>query len=146
MAGSDEVGQEGIELAYDGWLEGTPGSKQVLKDRNGAIISEVRINQVAEPGNDLVLSIDSQIQFLAYKALKEEVTRRYANAGTAVVLNVETGEILAMVSQPSYNPNNRSNLGQQLDGSKKQSNSRVPRAWFNSENIYRHGGTRNRAV
>ncbi len=120
MAGSDEVGQEGIELAYDDWLEGTPGSKQVLKDRNGAIISEVRINQVAEPGNDLVLSIDSQIQFLAYKALKEEVTRRYANAGTAVVLNVETGEILAMVSQPSYNPNNRSNLGQQLDGLKNR--------------------------
>ena len=53
MAGSDEVGQEGIELAYDDWLEGTPGSKQVLKDRNGAIISEVRINEVAEPGNDL---------------------------------------------------------------------------------------------
>ena len=120
MANSDEVGQEGIELAYDDWLEGTPGSKQVLKDRNGAIISEVRINQVAEPGNDLVLSIDSQIQFLAYKALKEEVTRRYANAGTAVVLNVETGEILAMVSQPSYNPNNRSNLGQQLDGLKNR--------------------------
>ncbi|MDG2089593.1 MAG: penicillin-binding protein 2 [Gammaproteobacteria bacterium] len=120
MANSDEVGQEGIELAYDDWLEGTPGSKQVLKDRNGAIISEVRINEVAEPGNDLVLSIDSQIQFLAYKALKEEVTRRYANAGTAVVLNVETGEILAMVSQPSFNPNNRANLSQQLDGLKNR--------------------------
>ena len=120
MANSDEVGQEGIELAYDDWLEGTPGSKQVLKDRNGAIISEVRINEVAEPGNDLILSIDSQIQFLAYKALKEEVTRRYANAGTAVVLNVETGEILAMVSQPSFNPNNRANLSQQLDGLKNR--------------------------
>ncbi len=120
MANSDEVGQEGIELAYDDWLEGTPGSKQVLKDRNGAIISEARINQVAEPGNDLFLSINSQIQFLAYKALKEEVTRRYANAGTAVVLNVETGEILAMVSQPSFNPNNRLNLSQQLDGLKNR--------------------------
>ena len=120
MANSDEVGQEGIELAYDDWLEGTPGSKQVLKDRNGAIISEVRINQVAEPGNDLFLSIDSEIQFLAYKALKEEVTRRYAQAGTAVVLNVETGEILAMVSQPSFNPNNRSNLSLQLDGLKNR--------------------------
>lgn len=120
MANSDEVGQEGIELAYDDWLEGTPGSKQVLKDRNGAIISEVRTNQVAEPGNDLFLSIDSEIQFLAYKALKEEVTRRYANAGTAVVLDVETGEILAMVSQPSFNPNNRLNLSQQLDGLKNR--------------------------
>jgi cell division protein FtsI (penicillin-binding protein 3) len=120
MANSDEVGQEGIELAYDDWLEGTPGSRQVLKDRNGAIISEVRTNQVAEPGNDLFLSIDSEIQFLAYKALKEEVTRRYANAGTAVVLDVETGEILAMVSQPSFNPNNRLNLSQQLDGLKNR--------------------------
>ncbi len=120
MANSDEVGQEGIELAYDDWLEGTPGSRQVLKDRNGGIISELRINEVAEPGNDLVLSIDSQIQFLAYKALKEEVTRRYASAGTAVVLNVETGEVLAMVSQPSFNPNNRANLSQQLDGLKNR--------------------------
>ncbi len=120
LANSDEVGQEGIELAYDEWLEGTPGSRQVLKDRNGGIIREVRINQVAQPGNDLVLSIDSQIQFLAYKALKEEVTRRYASAGTAVVLDVQTGEVLAMVSQPSYNPNNRISLDAQLEGLKNR--------------------------
>ena len=120
MANSDEVGQEGVELAYDNWLEGRSGSKQVLKDRNGNIVSELRINEVAEPGNDLVLSIDSEIQFLAYKALKEEVTRRYASAGTAVVLNVETGEVLAMVSQPSFNPNNRASLSQQLDGLKNR--------------------------
>ena len=120
LANSDEVGQEGIELAYDDWLEGKPGSKQVLRDRNGGIIREVRVNEVAQPGNDLVLSIDSEIQFLAYKALKEAVTRRYASAGTAVVLNVETGEILAMVSQPSYNPNNRSSLNGQFDGLKNR--------------------------
>lgn len=120
LANSDEVGQEGIELAYDNWLEGTPGSKKVLRDRNGGIIREVGVNAVAQPGNDLVLSIDSQIQFLAYKTLKEEVTRRYASAGTAVVLNVETGEILAMVSQPSYNPNNRSSLNGQFDGLKNR--------------------------
>ena len=110
LTNSDDVGQEGLELAYEDWLQGKPGSKQVLKDRRGGIIREVKINSVAEPGNDLVLSIDSRIQFLAYKALKEEVTRRYAKAGTAVVLNVETGEVLAMVSQPSYNPNNRISL------------------------------------
>jgi len=110
LTNSDDVGQEGLELAYEDWLKGTPGSKQVLKDRRGGIIREVKINSVAEPGNDLVLSIDSRIQFLAYKALKEEVTRRYAKAGTAVVLNVETGEVLAMVNQPSYNPNNRISL------------------------------------
>jgi cell division protein FtsI (penicillin-binding protein 3) len=110
LTNSDDVGQEGLELSYEDWLQGKPGSKQVLKDRRGGIIREVKINSVAEPGNDLVLSIDSRIQFLAYKALKEEVTRRYAKSGTAVVLNVETGEVLAMVSQPSYNPNNRVSL------------------------------------
>jgi len=110
LTNSDDVGQEGLELAYEEWLKGTPGSKQVLKDRRGGIIREVRINETAEPGKDLVLSLDSRIQFLAYKALKEEVTRRRASAGTAVVLDVGTGEVLAMVSQPSYNPNNRINL------------------------------------
>ena len=110
ITNADDVGQEGIELAYEDWLQGAPGSRQVLKDRRGGVIREVKINDVAQPGNDLTLSIDSRIQFLTYKALKEEVTRRQADAGTAVVLDVKTGEILAMVSQPSYNPNNRSNL------------------------------------
>jgi len=110
LTNADDVGQEGIELAYEEWLQGKPGSTQVLKDRRGGIIREVKINEMAEPGKDLVLSIDSRIQYLAYKALKEEVTRRHAKAGTATVLDVETGEVLAMVSQPSYNPNNRNSL------------------------------------
>lgn len=113
LTNSDDVGQEGLELAYEEWLQGKTGSKQVLKDRRGGIIREVKINDMAEPGKDLVLSIDSRIQFLAYKALKEEVTRRQARAGTAVVLDVDTGEVLAMVSQPSYNPNNRNNLNEE---------------------------------
>jgi cell division protein FtsI (penicillin-binding protein 3) len=120
LANSDELGQEGIELAYEDWLQGSPGSRQVLKDRNGGIIREVKINEMAQPGNDLVLSIDSQIQFLAYKALKEEVTRRHATAGSAVVLDVQSGEVLAMVNQPSYNPNNRNSLSEQLEGLKNR--------------------------
>ena len=110
LTNADDVGQEGIELAYEEWLQGKPGSRQVLKDRRGGIIREVKINEMAEAGKDLVLSIDSRIQYLAYKALKEEVTRRHAKAGTVTVLDVETGEVLAMVSQPSYNPNNRNSL------------------------------------
>ncbi len=110
LTNADDVGQEGIELAYEEWLQGKPGSRQVLKDRRGGIIREVKINEMAQPGKELVLSIDSRIQFLAYKALKEEVTRRHAKAGTATVLDVDTGEVLAMVSQPSYNPNNRTSL------------------------------------
>jgi cell division protein FtsI (penicillin-binding protein 3) len=110
ITNSDDVGQEGLELAYEDWLQGSPGSKQVLKDRRGGIISEVKINEVAQPGKDLMLSIDSRLQFLAYRALKEEVTLRHAAAGTAIILDVESGEVLAMVSQPSYNPNNRISL------------------------------------
>lgn len=110
LTNNDEVGQEGMELAHEEWLRGIPGSKRVLKDRLGRIVREVGVNSMAQPGKDLVLSIDSRLQYLAYKALKEAVTMRRASAGTATVLDVQTGEVLAMVSQPSYNPNNRSTM------------------------------------
>jgi len=110
LTNADDVGQEGLELAYEDWLRGTPGSKQVLKDRLGRIIREVQVNSVAQPGNDLMLSIDSRLQYIAYKALKEAVTMRGASAGTATMLDVSSGEVLAMVSQPSYNPNNRNSI------------------------------------
>ena len=110
MTNADDAGQEGLELAYDDWLSGIPGSKQVLKDRLGGIIREVKVNAEAAPGNDLMLSIDSRLQYLAYKALKEAVALRGAKAGTATILDARTGEVLAMVSQPSYNPNNLSSL------------------------------------
>jgi cell division protein FtsI (penicillin-binding protein 3) len=110
MTNADDAGQEGMELAYDDWLSGIPGSKQVLKDRLGGIIREVKVNAEAEPGNDLMLSIDSRLQYIAYKALKEAVAMRGASAGTATILDADTGEVLAMVSQPSYNPNNLSSL------------------------------------
>jgi cell division protein FtsI (penicillin-binding protein 3) len=110
LTNADDVGQEGMELAYEEWLRGINGSKQVLKDRLGRIIREVQIDKVAQPGNDLALSIDSRIQYIAYKALKEAVTMRGASAGTATVLDVRTGEVLAVVNQPSYNPNNRASL------------------------------------
>jgi cell division protein FtsI (penicillin-binding protein 3) len=110
LTDADDFGQEGLELTYNDWLTGKPGAKQVLKDRRGGIIRDVKTIAVAEPGHDLELSIDSRIQYLAYRALKEEVTRRQAVSGTAVVLDVMTGEVLAMVNQPSYNPNNRNNL------------------------------------
>jgi cell division protein FtsI (penicillin-binding protein 3) len=110
LTNADELGQEGMELAYEEWLRGINGSKQVLKDRLGRIVREVQINNVAQPGNDLQLSIDSRIQNIAYRALKEAVSLRGAAAGTATVLDVQTGEVLAMVNQPSYNPNNRASL------------------------------------
>jgi len=110
LTNNDEVGQEGMELAHEDSLRGIPGSKRVIKDRLGRIVREVGINAMAQPGQDLVLSMDSRLQYLAYKALKEAVTMRSASAGTATVLDVRTGEVLAMVSQPSYNPNNRATM------------------------------------
>lgn len=110
LTNADDTGQEGMELAYEDWLRGVNGSKQVLKDRLGRIIREVQIDKVAQPGNDLTLSIDSRIQYMAYKALKEAVSTTGAATATATVLDVKTGEVLAMVNQPSYNPNNRASL------------------------------------
>lgn len=110
LANNDEVGQEGIELAYDEWLRGVPGARRVLKDRLGRIVREVGIPEMAQPGKDLALSLDSRLQYLAYKTLKEAVSQRQAVSGTATVLDATTGEVLAMVSQPSFNPNNRSTM------------------------------------
>jgi cell division protein FtsI (penicillin-binding protein 3) len=110
LTNADDVGQEGLELAYEAWLRGTNGSREVLRDRVGRIIREVQVDSIAQPGNDLTLSIDSRIQYIAYKALKEAVALRHASAGTATVLDAQTGEVLAMVNQPSFNPNNRGSL------------------------------------
>lgn len=104
----NDQGQEGIELAYDKWLAGVPGKRQVIRDRLGNIISSVGILRQPQPGHDLVLSIDRRIQYLAYSELKAGVEKFQASSGTAIVLDCKTGEILAMVNQPSYNPNNRS--------------------------------------
>lgn len=103
----DDKGQEGLELGYNDWLEGDPGKKWVIKDRLGRIISDVRNVQDQKPGNDLVLSIDRRIQYLAYRELLKAVEENKAAFGSAVVLDAKTGEILAMVNVPSYNPNVR---------------------------------------
>src|SRR3990167_7976429 len=103
----DDQGQEGLELAYNQWLAGTPGRKEVLKDRLGNTIADLNLLKKPEEGRDLTLSIDHRIQYLAYRTLKEQVEKYHAAAGSVVVLNPKTGEILAMVNQPSYNPNNR---------------------------------------
>ena len=106
----DDAGQEGLELTYDQWLTGKQGKRQVMKDRRGRIIEELNVLETAEPGKNLELSIDFRIQNLAYRELKSEFITRRAKAATVVVLDVHTGEVLAMASQPSYNPNNRANM------------------------------------
>ena len=103
----DDVGQEGLELAFDDWLRGVDGSKRVLRDRLGRVVENLDIIRQPRAGRDLTLSIDRRIQYFAYRALFEAVQAHGARGGTAVVLDVNTGEILAMVNQPSFNPNNR---------------------------------------
>jgi cell division protein FtsI (penicillin-binding protein 3) len=106
----DDIGQEGLELAFDDWLKGVPGRQQVIKDRRGRIIRELNTIEPAQPGKSLELSIDFRIQNLAYKELKAEYIYRRARSASAVVLDARNGEILAMVNQPSFNPHNRASI------------------------------------
>jgi len=106
----DDVGQEGLELTYDDWLQGIPGRRQVMKDRRGHIIEELNTIQTAQPGKSLELSIDFRLQNIAYRELKEEFIIRRAKAASIVVLDVDTGEVLAIANQPSYNPHNKANM------------------------------------
>ncbi|MGP4845702.1 peptidoglycan D,D-transpeptidase FtsI family protein [Marinobacter sp. 1Y8] len=106
----DENGQEGIELAYNDWMSGEPGAKRVLKDRRGHVIKDLSLIKDARPGRDIALSLDLRLQYLAYRELKAVVQAHSARGGTLVMLDVNTGEVLAMVNQNSYNPNDRSQL------------------------------------
>jgi cell division protein FtsI (penicillin-binding protein 3) len=106
----DDLGQEGLELAYEDWLVGEPGAKRVIKDGRHHIIEDVESISRPRPGKDLTLSIDRRIQYLAYRELKSVMQEHNARAASAVVLDVKTGEVLAMVNQPSFNPNNRQQL------------------------------------
>ena len=103
----EDIGQEGLELAYDHWLGAQAGAKRVIQDRYGRTVEDIESIRAPRPGSDLITSIDLRIQYLAYRELKSAVQLHRAKAGSMVVLDVDTGEILAMVNQPSYNPNDR---------------------------------------
>ncbi|HVF35442.1 MAG TPA: penicillin-binding protein 2 [Candidatus Saccharimonadia bacterium] len=103
----DDSGQEGLELAFDEWLAGTPGVKRVIQDRRGAIVEDVEMLRASAPGRELKLSIDRRVQYLAYRELKAAMVEHRAESGSMVILDVTTGEIVAMVNWPSYNPNLR---------------------------------------
>lgn len=106
----DDQGQEGVELAFDSWLRGTPGEKRVLKDRLGRIVRNVESIHPPDPGRPLYLSIDRRVQYLAYRELKLAVEHHRARSGSLVMIDPRTGEVIALAVQPSYNPNNRSGL------------------------------------
>lgn len=103
----DDIGQSGLELAYNQWLQGIPGAERVIVNRFGHAVQEVQGLRTPRPGKDLVTSLDLRVQYLAYRALKQTVIAQGAKSGSVIVMNPRTGEILAMANQPSFNPNNR---------------------------------------
>ncbi len=106
----DDHGREGVELAYDEWLAGVPGKRQVIKDRRGRLIKDVQVTKNAKAGKTLALSIDLRLQYLATRELRNAIAEQDAKAGSLVIMDVKTGEVLAMVNQPTYNPNNRRSM------------------------------------
>lgn len=106
----DGHGQEGIELAYDAHLQGSAGSRRVIKDLYGNVIKQLQVNSTPKAGGDIALTLDLRLQYLAYRELKAAVQQHHARSGSAVLLDAKTSEVLALVSQPSYNPNNRFEL------------------------------------
>jgi cell division protein FtsI (penicillin-binding protein 3) len=111
----EDRGQEGIELAFEHLLAGQAGSRRVIKDRRGQVVEDVQSIRPPRDGEDVALAMDGRIQYLAYTALREAVQRHRAKAGSVVVIDIRTGEVLALVNAPAFNPNNRSHLsGEQL--------------------------------
>jgi cell division protein FtsI (penicillin-binding protein 3) len=106
----DDKGQEGLELGFDQLLNGEDGAKRVIQDMYGRYVENVESIHSPRPGRDLVTSLDLRIQYLAYRELKAAMQEYRARAGSVIVIDVDTGEVLAMVNQPSYNPNDREQL------------------------------------
>ena len=110
FTGIEDNGQEGIELAAEERLSGARGSRKVIKDRRGRIVEDVESMRAPRDGQEVVLAIDQRLQFLAHKELKAAVAENHARGGSMVILDARTGEVLALVNQPDYNPNNRANV------------------------------------
>jgi cell division protein FtsI (penicillin-binding protein 3) len=106
----DDQGQEGLELAYQDWLSAQPGQRRVIRNRHGEVIEELAQVTRAESGHDVYTSIDMRLQYIAYRSLARAIKFHAARAGSAILLDAQSGEILAMVNQPSYNPNDRASM------------------------------------
>jgi len=110
MTNVDDDGISGLELAFDDWLHGVPGKKKVIKDLRGDVVRDIGELQAARPGRDLRLSIDLRLQYLQHRELQRAVAVTGAKAASVVTLDANTGEVLAMVNHPTYNPNNRQDI------------------------------------
>lgn len=114
FTGQDDNGQEGMELALQEFLAGKPGSQRVIKDNRGFIVEDAGSLHPSKPGSDIVLSLDLNIQHLAYREVESAVRQHHAKAGAVVVLDAHTGEVLALANYPGYNPNNHGNISSKL--------------------------------
>jgi cell division protein FtsI (penicillin-binding protein 3) len=112
VTGVQDQGLEGLEVVYESWLDGEPGAKRVLKDRLGNTVEDLELLRLPKHGRDLTLSINLQLQYLAYRELADALAHNQAKAGAIAVLDVRTGEILALVNLPAFNPNNRATMSQ----------------------------------
>ncbi|HSN21428.1 MAG TPA: penicillin-binding protein 2, partial [Usitatibacter sp.] len=110
FTGVDDNGQEGVELAEQERLAGTPGSRRVIRDRKGRIVEDVESVRPPRDGEEVVLAVDERLQFLAHRELRTAVAAHHAKGGSLVILDARSGEILALVNMPDFNPNNRANL------------------------------------
>jgi cell division protein FtsI (penicillin-binding protein 3) len=113
FTGDKDAGQEGIELAQQAWLGGAPGSRRVIINRRGDIVEDVAAIRAPQAGRDLVLSVDSRLQYLAFRELQAAVERNKAKAGGLVVVDAKSGEILALANWPTYNPNRRDKIARE---------------------------------
>ncbi|MDO8813609.1 MAG: penicillin-binding protein 2 [Gallionella sp.] len=113
FTGQDDNGQEGLELALQEWLGGKSGSQRVIKDRRGHIVEDAGSLHAPKPGSDVVLSLDRNVQHLAYRELENAIKQHHAKAGAVVVLDARSGEVLALANYPAYNPNNRGKISSQ---------------------------------
>jgi cell division protein FtsI (penicillin-binding protein 3) len=106
----DDHGQEGLELAYQDWLRAQPGQRRVIRNRRGEVVEELAQVKAASSGNDVYTSIDMRLQYIAYRSLARAIKFHAAKGGSAVLLDARSGEVLAIVNQPSYNPNRRTSM------------------------------------
>jgi len=113
FTGDHDVGQEGMELTQQEWLGGKPGSRRVLINRRGEVVEDVESIRAPQPGRDLALSIDARLQYLAFRELRTAVEANKAKAGGLVILDAQTGEILALANWPTYNPNARNRVARE---------------------------------
>jgi cell division protein FtsI (penicillin-binding protein 3) len=113
FTGQDDIGQEGLELSLQEQLAGKSGSRRIIKDRRGHIVEDTGNLSLPKPGKDVALSIDNKVQYVAYRELQNAVNLHHAKAGAVVVLDAQTGEVLALANYPAYNPNNRDHVDAQ---------------------------------